>query len=151
MMEHVDDVAYYRIAPVLLVRLVGSYLVLFALITAVATVVVALLSLPGDLVAGLIGLGLVVLFGGAAWLRARAYVVRLDATGYRVRVVRGVGVREGRWSDVVEAVATRRRDVACVVLRRADGTETAVPVDVIAADRDVFARDVQARLRTRKA
>ena len=74
-------------------------------------------------------------------------VVRLDATGYRVSMVRGAGVKEGRWSEVEDAVTAAVRGFPCVVIRLRDGRTTTIPVQALAADPDDFARDVQERLR----
>jgi hypothetical protein len=73
-------------------------------------------------------------------------VVRCTDEGYRVRLVRGAGVTEARWSSVEDAVATVRHDVACVELRLRDGRTTTIPVGVLAVDRDQFVRELQGRL-----
>lgn len=137
----------YRLAAPVVARLVGGYLVALAVLLLVATVVVALAGLGLDLLVLLLGAGLLGLFGLAWWLRSRLYVVRLTAAGYRVRMVRGAGVTEARWSEVEDAVAAEPRGVPCVVLRLKDGRSTTVPVTVLAVDKDVFARDVRDRLR----
>ncbi len=63
-----------------------------------------------------------------------------------MRLVRGAGVKDGRWSEVVEAVAAHPHDVACLVLKRTDGTTTSIPVGLLGVDRDDFAREVGTRL-----
>lgn len=141
-----DDPLVYRLAPAVAARLVGlAFLVLALTIFAVTALVLSLGWAP-DLIVVLLVVELLVVLGGAGWLRSRAYVVRLDAVGYSVRLVRGAGVRDGRWSEVSEAVAAHPRDVPCLVLHRTDGTTTSIPVGMIAADRDDFAREVGARL-----
>lgn len=140
------DVSDYRLAPVFAARLVGLGLVLLAVLAFVLTAVALVLRWPADLVVVVVVVGLVGVLGTASWLRSRAYVVRLTETGYRVRFVRGVGVAEGRWDDVREAVSAHPRDVVCLVLERHDGSTTSIPVDLLAADRDDFATEVRARL-----
>ena len=70
----------------------------------------------------------------------------LRAEGYRVRLVRGAGVTEARWSAVEDAVTAIRRGVACVELRLRDGRTTTIPVGVLAVDREQFVRELQGRL-----
>ena len=137
----------YRMAPLVVARFVGAYLILFAALILAATVVVAVAGLGPDLLVVLLAAGLLGLIGLAWWLRARVSVVRLAPTGYRVRLVRGAGAKEGRWSEVEDAVAIQPQDVACVVLRLKDGRSTTIPVELLAADKDDFARDVRDHLR----
>lgn len=142
----VGDSVEYRMAPLVVARFVGAYLVLFALVILVATVVVAVAGLGPDLIVVLLVVGLLGLIGLAWWLRGRASVVRLTEAGYRVRLVRGAGVKEARWAEVEDAVATQPQGVACVVLRLKDGRSTTIPVELLAADKDAFARDVRDHL-----
>jgi hypothetical protein len=74
-------------------------------------------------------------------------VAHLDATGYRVSMVRGAGVKEGRWIDVEDAITADVRGFPCVVIRLRDGGTTTIPVQAVAGDPDEFARDVRDRLR----
>ena len=76
----------------------------------------------------------------AAFLVLRLPVVRLAQDGYRVRLVRGVGVDRAPWTAVREAVTASPSGTPVVVLRRGTGTTT-VPVRVLAADREEFVRD----------
>ena len=69
--------------------------------------------------------------GGVAVLRRRE-VVRFDDVGYRVRHIRGAGVREARWKDVEDATAPTVLNDRCVLLRLRDGRTTTIPVDVLA-------------------
>jgi hypothetical protein len=137
----------YRLAPLVIARFVGLYLVLLALLVFVATAVVAATDLPADLLAALLVVALLGLFVLAWVLRSRIAVVHLDDTGYRVRLVRGAGVKQGRWVDVEDAVTASPRGISCVVLRLRDGRSTTIPVPVLQGDPDDFARDVQSRLR----
>jgi len=88
---------------------------------------------------------LAVLVGGFLLTR-RSFVVRLSEEGFRVRFVRGAGVKQGRWLDVVDAVTAEVAGSPCVVLRRRDGRSTTIPVEMLAGDRDAFVRDVQEHL-----
>lgn len=133
---------YVRLSPMMAARLVGLGFVVLALAMFALTVLVVRTSISPDLIVVLIVVGLLGVIGSAAWLRTKAYVVRLDDAGYSVRLVRGAGVKDGLWNDVSEAVASNPHDVPCVVLKRLDGTTTSIPVAMLAADRDEFARVV---------
>jgi alpha-beta hydrolase superfamily lysophospholipase len=141
-----DATVDYQMAPILVARFVGAYLVVFALVILAGTLVVAVAGVSPDLLVVLLGVGLLGLLWLAWWLRNRVALVRLTATGYRVRMVRGAGVTEARWSEVEDAVATQPQGVECVVLRLKDGRATTIPVALLAADKDVFARDVRDHL-----
>ena len=136
----------HRLAPAFTARLVGLAFLLLALTTFAVTALVLAVGWPPDLIVAVLVLELAAVFAAAGWLRSRAYVVRLDDEGYSVRLVRGAGVKDGRWSEVSEAVAARPHDVPCLVLRRTDGTTTSIPVGLLATDKDAFAREVGARL-----
>ncbi len=141
-----DDVDY-RLAPLVVARFVGAYLIVFALLILAGTIVVAVAGLGPDLLVVLLAAGLLGLVGLAWWLRTRVSVVRLTASGYQVRLIRGAGAQQARWIEVEDAVATQPQDVPCVVLRLKDGRSTTIPVELLAADKDDFARDVRDHLR----
>jgi len=138
----------YRFAAPFIVRMAGVGLVAVGVLVLVLAGLVAALSLPeAVLSAGLlvaVVLCLVVLAGLAA-LRRRD-VVRLDETGYRVRYVRGAGVRQAPWKDVEDVTAPTVEGQRCVVLRLRDGRTTTMPVDVLAGSADAFVRDLQQHL-----
>jgi hypothetical protein len=136
----------YRLSPALGARLVGLLTVGVALLVFVATGVVAALDLHTVVLLPVAVVGVALVLGVGAWLRATP-VVHLDDEGYRVRLVRGAGVRAARWKDVVEAVAASPRGIPCLVLRLADGRSTTIPVQAVAADREELARDVREHLR----
>jgi hypothetical protein len=136
----------YRLSPALGARLVGLLTVGVALLVFVATGVVALLDLHTLVLLPVAVVGVALVLGVGAWLRSTP-VVHLDDEGYRVRLVRGAGVRSARWKDVAEAVASSPRGIPCLVLRLTDGRSTTIPVQAVAADRDEFARDVREHLR----
>lgn len=138
----------YRFAGPFIVRLVGLGLALVGLLALLLVLVVTVAPLPdAALGAGLIvvlvaWLGVLV---GVAVLRRRD-VVRLDDVGYRVRHIRGAGVREATWKDVEDATAPTVRGDRCVLLRLRDGRTTTIPVDVLRGSSDAFVTDLQERL-----
>ena len=136
----------YRLAPAVSARFVGLYLVLLAVLAFVGTAVVALSGWSMDIVIVLVVIGLVGLGFLGWWLRSRAYVVKAGADGYRVRLVRGVGVAAARWTQVEDAVAVTNRGIPCVVLRLKDGGTTTIPVTLLAIDREDFVRELQRHL-----
>lgn len=140
------DVLDYRLAPLVVARIVGSYLVALALLVFAATVAVAAAGWSGDVLVVLLaaGVGGVVALGW--WLRTRAYVVRFEADGYRLGVVRGAGVRRARWVDVTDAAATTAGGAPCLELRLRDGGASAIPVAALAVDREQFVRELRERL-----
>ncbi len=140
------EVFDYRLAPMVVARIVGSYLVALAVLVFVATVVVAAAGWSADLLVGLLGIGVLGLLVLGWWLRARAYVVRFEADGYRVGVVRGAGVRQASWRDVTDAAATSSGGAPCLELRLRDGGSSVIPVAALAVDREEFVRDLRKRL-----
>jgi hypothetical protein len=136
----------YRLSPALGARLLGSALVGLAVLVFILTLVVALLDLSPLFVGVVAALGLAAVLALGHLLTRRAWVVRLGDDGYRVRLIRGAGVREARWVEVEDAVAASPRGVDCLVLRLRDGRTTTIPVQVLAVDRDEFARDVRDHL-----
>lgn len=144
---HAPSVTDYRLAPPVMARLVGAYLVVLALLLLGTTAAAVALDLSADLLVLVLGVGVLGLIGLAWWLRSRLVVVRLTDSGYQVRMVRAAGVKDGRWSEVEDAVAASPRGIECLVLRLRDGRSTTIPVELLAGDRDDFARDVRAHLK----
>lgn len=136
----------YRLSPALNARLVGLLLVLLAAALFGATALVAVFHLPPDLLVLLVLVGIVAVFTTGYLLGRRAYVVRLDEDGYRVRLIRGAGVTAAPWSDVEDAATATLRGLPCVVLNLRDGRTTTIPMAALAADREAFVRDLQAHL-----
>ncbi|MBU2695320.1 hypothetical protein ABFU82_22340 [Nocardioides sp. WV_118_6] len=136
----------YRLAPPVMARFVGAYLILLAVLLLVVTGLVATLDLNADLLVAVLGLGLLGLIALGWWLRSGLVVVRLTDAGYRVRAIRAAGATEARWSEVEDAVAASPSGIECVVLRLRDGRSTTIPVQLVAADKDEFARVVRAHL-----
>lgn len=138
----------YPLAPLVVARFVGLGLVLLAVTMFAGTALVAGLDLPPDVLVVILVAGVGGVLGLAWWLRNRAWVLRTSADGYAVRLVRGAGVTEARWTDVEDAVTTTRHDVPCVVLRLRDGRTTTIPVGVLATDKEQFVRDLQDQLQS---
>jgi hypothetical protein len=136
----------YRLSPALNARLTGLLLVVLAVVLFAVTALVAVLHLPPDLLVVVAVLGVVSVFGTGYVLTRRAYVVRLDEDGYRVRLIRGAGVPAARWVEVEDASTGSPRGIPCVVLQLVDGRTTTIPVAALAADREEFVRDLQAHL-----
>jgi hypothetical protein len=136
----------YFLAPAFGLRFVGGLLVLVALLLVVVTVVVAVAGLSlGVLVAAAV-VGIVVVLGGG-WLVAKQVpAVRLDGSGYRVRLIRGVGATSASWTDVTEAGTASPSGTPVLVITLRDGRATTIPVQVLAADREDLVRDLQTRL-----
>lgn len=135
----------YRLSPALAARLLGFLLVSLGALMLLLTVLVAALSWPWVVLA--VGVVLVLLAMGVGFVLSRkAVVLRLDDAGYRVRLVRGAGVKQARWKDVEDVVATEVAGERCVVLRLRDGGTTTVPVRVLAGPPDDFVRDLQSHL-----
>ena len=137
----------YRLAPALAARILGGSLVALAVLVLLATLLVALLGAPPEVVLGAAVLVVVVVAALGYLLRRRLHVVELDDTGYRVRLVRGAGVKEARWQEVAEAVAASPRGVDCVVLRLKDGRTTSIPVAAVDASPEEFVADLREHLR----
>ena len=136
----------YGVAPQVRARVMGVFLVLLGVLVCATTVVVSLFQLPLDVMSVLVVLTVLAVFVGGHLLTRRTYVVRADADGYRVRLVRGAGVKAARWQDVEDVVATHVAGARCVQMRLRDGGTTTIPVDVLAIDADDFVRELQNRL-----
>jgi uncharacterized membrane protein len=144
--DHSDDlVSDYRLAPTYRARLVGGLLVGLAVLLFVATALVAV-GLPADLVVVLAVLGVAGVLTAGYLLTRRVPVVRLGPAGYRIRLIRGVGVAAAGWTEVGEAVTALPGGQPVVVLKLRDGRTTTIPVAALAADREEFVRDLRAHL-----
>jgi hypothetical protein len=136
----------YRLSRPLAARLLGGVVAVAGLVVVVLALAVMLAPLPvGVLSLGVAGAAAAVL-AAAIVLSRRTTVVRLDETGYRVRMVRGAGATQARWTDVEDVVATTVAGERCVVVRLRDGRTTTIPVRVLAGDADAFARDLRDHL-----
>lgn len=136
----------YRLSAPFAVRMMGIVLAFAGLLVLVTAVLVALLEWPTAVLSVVLVAAVLGLLAAGLVLTRRATVVRLDETGYTVRLVRGAGVRTGRWKDVEDVVARTIEGARCVVLRRRDGSTTTIPVGILAAPADEFVRDLQQHL-----
>ncbi len=136
----------YRLAPSVVVRLVGAVLVAVAILVLISTVLVAALNLHTVVLLVPVVLGVLIIAAvWALWTR-RGWLVRTTDEGYRVQWVRGVGTAAARWADVEDAVTATIKDTPVVVLRLADGRSTTIPVELLAIDREDFVRALQQHL-----
>jgi hypothetical protein len=136
----------YRLSQPIAARLLGVLLAVLGVLVVLVTLGVSLLDLPS----AVLGVGIVVVvlaLGVGGYLVTRgATVVRLGEAGYQVRFVRGAGVKEARWTDVEDVVATTLAGERCVELRLRDGRTTTIPVRMLAGSADDFVRDLQGHL-----
>jgi hypothetical protein len=140
------DVSDYRFAPAVSARLVGALLVVLAVLLTVVTVVVAVAGIPFVVLVVAAVLGVVGVFVTGHLLTRRLPVVRFDADGYRVRLVRGAGVQAAAWTEVLEVVTSGSDGLPVVVLKLSEGRTTTIPVTVLDVDREQFVRDLRAHL-----
>ena len=121
----------FALAPALRVRLLGTGLVAIGVVVALGVLVTWLADLPSAIASSLVVLAAVgvVLLGLLVGLRH--WVVRLDETGYRVRVLRTAEARSARWADVLDLQTGTVQGSRSVVLRLRDGRTTALPVDAL--------------------
>ncbi|WP_188779905.1 hypothetical protein [Marmoricola endophyticus] len=141
-----DQVTEYAVAAPVRARLMAALLLVVGVVLLVVSILVFLLDLPRDVLSALVILVLVAVVGGGYAVTRRTWLFRADPVGYRVRMVRGAGVRQARWHDVHDVVTTTVHGARCVVLRLQDGTSTTIPVSVLALDADAFARAVRGHL-----
>lgn len=136
----------FGLAPQLRARILGVALLGLGAVLVLATLLVAVLRLPPDVIVAVAVVVVVAIFGLGFLVVRRWFVVRVDDTGYQVRFVRGAGVTAARWADVLDVQTHTRAGARCVVLRLRDGRQTILPVDLIEGDREAFVRELQARL-----
>lgn len=141
-------VSEYRFAQSLLVRSLGALLAVVGVLIFVVAVLVALAVLPAVVLTVAVVLCLLAVVGFAVWLSRFGTIVRFDADGYQVRMLRGAGVRSARWTDVEDSVTSTSAGQDCIVLRLRDGRTTTVPVSVLDATPQQFVDDLRGRLNT---
>lgn len=124
----------------------GLFLAALGLGVFVATAAVGLFNLPVAVLTVAVVVAVVGVFVMGFALSRKAYVVRLGKAGYRVRFVRGAGVKQARWKDVEDVVVTTVAGERCVVLRLKDGRTTTVPVLALAGQPEAFVADLQQHL-----
>ena len=141
-----DSTTVHRLAPAVAARLLGVVLCAVAVLILVSTLLIAVLDLHTVflLVPVLVTIASLV---ACWWLwREKGWVVKFTDEGYRVQWVRGVGAASARWRDVEDAVTTTLVEAPVVVLRLRDGRTTTIPVEMVAMDREAFARDLREHL-----
>ena len=121
----------FALAPALRARLLGTGVAAIGVVVLLGVLLTWLLGLPSAFVSGLVALAVVGVLVLGSLVGVRHWVVRLDASGYRIRVLRSAEARSARWSDVLDLQATTIGAQRCVVLRLRDGRTSALPVDVI--------------------
>jgi hypothetical protein len=136
----------YALAPALRGRLLGTGLVAIGAAVALGVLVAWVTGLPTAFVSGLVVLGAVGVVVLGFMVGLKRWVVRLDDTGYRVRVLRTAEARSARWTDVLDLQTSTVSGTRCAVLRLRDGRTTAVPVDAIEGDPTVFVETLTAHL-----
>jgi hypothetical protein len=124
----------FALAPGLRARLLGTGLVAIGTVVVLGVLLGWLVGLPSAVVAGLLFLALVGVLTLGLLVGVRHWVLRLDADGYRVRVLRSAQARSARWSDVLDLQATTETGRRSVVLRLRDGRTTTLPVDLLEGD-----------------
>ena len=124
----------FALAPALRARLLGSGLVAIGLVVALGVLVCWVTGLPSAVVSGLVVLAAAGVVALGLLVGVRRWVLRLDATGYRVRLLRTAQARSARWTDVLDLQTGTVHGTRCLVLRLRDGRTTALPVDAIEGD-----------------
>ncbi len=119
---------------------------LLGVLVVVLAVLVAVLDLPGTVLTVGVVVAVVVVVAGALAASRLTTVLSFDDTGYRVRLLRGAGVRAARWREVEDAVAMTIAGHDCVVLRLKDGRTTTIPVDVLETSPQALLEELSGRL-----
>jgi hypothetical protein len=112
----------------------------------VLVALVAVLSLPVAVLGAGVAVATVVAVTVVFLAGRRPVVVSFDEVGYRIRHVRGAGVRQAAWTQVEDVAAATVAGERCVLLRLRDGRTSTVPVGVLAGHPDDFVRDLQRHL-----
>jgi hypothetical protein len=122
------------LAPAVRARMLGTGLVAIGLVVAIGILLTAVTDLPSSVATGLVVLAAVGVLVLGFLVGLRHWVLRLDETGYRVRVLRTAEARSARWTDVLDLQTRTVSGMRCVVLRLRDGRTTTLPVDVLEGD-----------------
>lgn len=143
----------YRFSAPFVARLLGIGLVGIGLAVLLVVALALLFSVPGVVtlamwvvLVALLALGLALGLLSGLLASRRAAVVTFDDVGYRIRYVRGTGVRQAEWRQVEDVAAATVAGVRCVVLRLRDGRTSTVPLGVLAGRPEDFLRDLRAHL-----
>jgi hypothetical protein len=136
----------YRFSTALLVRSLGTLLALVGLLLLAVGLLVGVLELPAALLTASVVLAVLVVVAGGLLATRVGSLVHLDEAGYRVRWLRGAGVKQARWREVEDVVTATIAGHDCVVLRLRDGRTTTIPVKVLDASPSAFIEDLSGRL-----
>jgi hypothetical protein len=136
----------YRFATALVVRAMGGLLALLGLLLVLVGVLVTTLDVPIGLLTTAVVLAVLVVVVGGFLLTRLTPLVHFDETGYRVRWLRGAGVKQARWKEVEDVVTATVSGHDCVVLRLRDGRTTTIPVKVLDTTPTTFIEDLSRRL-----
>jgi hypothetical protein len=109
-------------------------------------VLVALLSLPAAVLSAGVVLAVALVAGAGLVLARSASVLRMDADGYQVGLLRRPGVRRARWRDVEDVVIASLSGHPCVVIRLRDGGTTAIPLAAVDAAPEALLADLRDHL-----
>jgi hypothetical protein len=126
--------------------MLGFFIAALGVLVLGLTVAVAVFSLPTAVLSIGVLATLIAVVGAGLLVTRRSFVVRLDDAGYQIRLIRGAGVKQARWKDVEDVVATTVSGERCVVLRLRDGRATTLPVRALAGNPDTFVMDLQSHL-----
>lgn len=135
----------FALAPGLRMRLLGTGLVAIGVAVALGVLVGWLTDAPTAVISGLVVLAATGVITLGALTGVRHWVLRLDATGYRVRALRtpvaagAAGTaRAARWADVLDLQTATVSGIRCVVLRLRDGRTTALPAGALEGGSDAL-------------
>lgn len=136
----------YRFATPVLVRSMGTALVLIGLVVIAVGVAVSVLGLPTVVLTTALVVAVLLVVGVGLLATRAGWLVQLDDAGYRVRWLRGAGVKQARWQQVEDVVTASIAGHDCVVVRLRDGGTTTIPVEVLDASAATFIEDLSGRL-----
>jgi hypothetical protein len=136
----------YRFSTPFVVRLLGTALVALGTLVVLLVLLAVLLSLPRAVLFVVLGLALGAAVALAVAATRRPVVVAFDEVGYRIRLVRGAGVRQAEWRHVEDVTTSTVAGERCVVVRLRDGRTSTVPVGALAGRTEDFVEDLRARL-----
>ena len=136
----------YRFSSSFVVRLAGAALVLLGVLVVLVVLLAALLPLPGAVPLAALVAVLVAVLALVLAVTRRPVVVAFDETGYRIRYVRGAGVRQAEWRQVEDVTTSTVAGERCVVLRLRDGRTSTVPVGALAGRTEDFVQDLRNHL-----
>ena len=136
----------YRFSTALLLRSMGALLALVGVLLLVVGLLVSLFDLPSGILTTAVVLAVVLVVASGFLATRVTSLVHFDEAGYRVRWLRGAGVKQARWREVEDAVTASIAGHDCVVLRLRDGRTTTIPVKLLDASPTAFIEDLSGRL-----